>query len=108
MGYHHLLRISNDALQLNKERRAEVESAVGKGVFTLCVDPQLGHLRGPQLERATSADILNAGSALSYEGEFHHTEPEVLVWTGAGIKRLNQLTPSEVAEVLSKVRAITK
>jgi hypothetical protein len=108
MGYHHLLIVSDDALQLNKERRTEVEAAVGKAIFTLCADPELAHLRGPKLERVTSASILNFGGAVSYKGELHHNEHEVLIWTGAVVKRLHELTTTECAELLSRVREVAK
>lgn len=103
MGMHHLISVWDDALQLNKERRLELESAIGKAVFTLCAEPQFGHLRGPELERVTSADILNAGAAIRHAAEVHHTELAVMVWSRGSLVRLDALSAEDFNEARAQV-----
>ena len=108
MGMHHLLSVNDDTLELNKERRSELEVAIGKAIFTLCVDPQFGYLRGPKLERVTSVDILNAGGAVRYAGEVHHTELKVIVWSGGCLTQLDKLSAEELQEVSVQVSQVVE
>ena len=107
MGLHHIVSVANDALEMNKDRRAEIESALGKAIFTVCADPQFGHLGTPTLERVTRANVLNYGSAVRHAAELHHTDYEVLVFSGGHLRPLRELKGEELSEFTEYVRRIS-
>lgn len=105
MGIYHVLCVSDDSLRLMSSDREEVESAVGKAVYTLCVDPQFGHLNGPHLERVPSASVLNAGSAIRHAGEYHNTELDVIIWNRGWCSKPGALTNDELDKALAVLQA---
>lgn len=107
MGMHHVLSVSADALELNKDRQPDMEAAIGEAVFSLCAAPQFGHLGGPKLERVVTADVLNFGGAIRRAGEFHHTEFAVLVWSRGQFKELAELSSEEKLELSRVMREAT-
>lgn len=101
MGFYHILSVSDDALRLMPSDRQQVEQAVGGAIYTLCVDPQFRYLGRTELERVTSASVLNTGSAVRHAGEYHHTALEVLVWNRGWCSKPADLTIEELENAIA-------
>ena len=105
MGTYHVLSISDDSLRQMSKDREQVEMAVGKAIYSLCADPQYGHVNGPTLERVTSAPVLNAGSAIRHAGEYHDTSFEAIVWNRGWCSKPESLTNDELEVALALMQA---
>lgn len=106
MGQHHIFSISEDAINLNKERKDDLEIAIGKAVTSLCGNrPIVSVTSGPDPVVVESRDILNCGNTIRRAGDVHYTETAVFVWSGARLKRLQELEPHELEEVSQLVSA---
>jgi hypothetical protein len=108
MGMHHILSINDDALSLNKEKKTELAQATGDAVVKLCIDPQFGHLNGPELERVKSENILNCGNAARYADEVHYTETAIFVWCQGILRPLRELAPEELDEARKLINSTPK
>ena len=104
MGLYHIVTIGNDSLEINKDRRDEVEKELGKAIFTLCADPQYGYLRPPKIEKVTSASVLNCGSAVHHCAELHSTEYEAMVFSRCSLRSVKDLNGEERSELIAYIQ----
>ena len=105
MGIYHVLSISDDLLRLNTHNQSEIEAAVGKAIYTLCINPEYGYLNGPDLDRVTSSAVLNRGAAINYAGEYHHTAFEPIIWNRGWCNNLADLSDNELEYVFALLEA---
>lgn len=99
MGMTHILAVREDALSVNKEEPKPLESAIGKAVVTLCVDPKFAATGNAGLERVNRHGILNHSNGIEWAGEVHNTDDVLFVWTGNRVCSLDNLTKREVPSV---------
>lgn len=107
MGMYHVLTVNEDALAFGKaDKPEELIPAVGAAVVTLCIEPESGYLRGPNLEQLRSHSILNSGSAIRHAAHLHHTNRTVLFFYGGEVRQLESLTEEELRYSKQQIESV--
>lgn len=99
MGQHHILSISSDAIDLNREHNEALEMAIGKAVVSLCAGPPLVNMSGRMPQIVESRDVLGWQNAIRRAGDVHDTEKGVFAWSHAKLRSLDRLSIDELEEI---------